>query len=152
MNRFSHAVTRVARILLVSCSLVTGVVAVASDDPAMDERMRNLASELRCLVCQNQSLIDSDAPLAVDLRRELRSKLENGATDAEVVDYLVDRYGDFVLYRPRFKAETLLLWLGPLILVVVTLTLFARALRRRNTAVISAGEDADSDSEEKLSW
>jgi len=84
-------------------------------DPKLEARARNVASELRCLVCQNQSIDDSDAPLAKDLRLIVREKLKEGANDAEVRDFIVARYGDFVLLRPPFKIETLALWGAPLI-------------------------------------
>jgi cytochrome c-type biogenesis protein CcmH len=84
-------------------------------DPKLEARARAIASELRCLVCQNQSIDDSDAPLAKDLRLIVREKLKEGASDAEVRDFLVARYGDFVLLRPPFKIETLALWGAPLI-------------------------------------
>src|SRR3954451_19618973 len=88
-------------------------------DPALEARARNLSEELRCMVCQNQSIDDSEAPLAHDLRVLVRQRLEAGDTDRQVLDYLVARYGDFVLLRPPFKAETLLLWgLPPLALAI----------------------------------
>lgn len=86
-------------------------------DPKLEARARNIASELRCLVCQNQSIDDSDAPLAKDLRLIVREKLKEGATDAQVRDFVVARYGDFVLLRPPFKIETLALWGAPLIVL-----------------------------------
>src|SRR5687768_13318885 len=90
----------------------------ALPDPVLEQRVRALAEELRCLVCQNQTLADSNADLAVDLRREIREKMRAGMSDKAVTDYLVTRYGDFVLYRPPFKPTTLLLWLGPFLLLV----------------------------------
>ncbi len=91
-----------------------------------------LAAELRCLVCQNQTLADSNADLAVDLRNQIREKMKQGVGEADIVDFFVARYGDFVLYRPPFKATTALLWLGPLILFAAGLvTLFNRIRRRR---------------------
>lgn len=91
-----------------------------------------LAVELRCLVCQNQTLADSNADLAVDLRNQIREKMKQGIGEAEIVDFFVARYGDFILYRPRFKAATALLWLGPLILFAAGLVaLFVRIRRRR---------------------
>jgi cytochrome c-type biogenesis protein CcmH len=101
-------------------------------DPALEERVITLASELRCLVCQNQTLADSNAPLAVDLRNQIREKMQRGASERDIVDYMVSRYGDFVLYRPPFKATTVLLWAGPALLVIAGLvTLFFRLARRR---------------------
>jgi cytochrome c-type biogenesis protein CcmH len=88
-------------------------------DPALDARLRKLESELRCLVCQNQTLADSDATLAGDLRREVRALAVAGKSDTEIKDYLVARYGDFVLYDPPVKSLTWLLWFGPLALLVL---------------------------------
>ena len=106
--------------------------APAAEDPALEQRMMVLAEELRCLVCQNQSLADSNAPLAEDLRNQIREQLRKGSSDREVIDYLVARYGDFVLYRPPLKATTLLLWFGPLLLLAIGFAvLFRRLLRRR---------------------
>ena len=109
-----------------------GEAAPAAADPALEERMMALATELRCLVCQNQTLADSQAPLAVDLRNQIREKMQQGESERDIVGYLVARYGDFVLYRPPFKATTLLLWAGPILLVIAGLaTLFFRLARRR---------------------
>jgi len=104
----------------------------AAADPALEERVIALASELRCLVCQNQTLADSHAPLAIDLRNQIREKMQQGASERDIVDYMVSRYGDFVLYRPPFKATTMLLWLGPILLMVAGLAaLYFRLARRR---------------------
>jgi len=89
----------------------------AAADPVIEQRVMTLASELRCLVCQNQTLADSNAPLAEDLRNQVREKMRQGASDSEIVDYMVARYGDFVLYRPPLKLTTALLWFGPLLLL-----------------------------------
>ena len=104
-----------------------------------------LASELRCLVCQNQSLADSHAPLAVDLRNQIREKMQQGASERDIVNYMVDRYGDFVLYRPPFKPATILLWAGPLLLMLGGMAaLWIRLARRRTEpkAVLSAEDRA----------
>ena len=99
-------------------------------DPALEERVTALATELRCLVCQNQTLADSNAPLAVDLRNQIREKMQQGASERDIVDYMVARYGDFVLYRPPFKATTVLLWAGPVLLMIAGLAaLFFRLAR-----------------------
>jgi cytochrome c-type biogenesis protein CcmH len=87
-------------------------------NPAVEARMTALAEELRCLVCQNQSLADSHSELAGDLRREIREMISTGKTDAEIRDFMVARYGEFVLYRPPFEATTLLLWVGPFLLLL----------------------------------
>jgi cytochrome c-type biogenesis protein CcmH len=103
----------------------------AADDAALDKRVKQLSHELRCLVCQNQTLADSNAPLAVDLRNQIREQLEAGASERDVIDFMVARYGDFVLYRPPFKAGTLLLWLGPFLLLVAGGALLAKRISRR---------------------
>jgi len=101
-------------------------------DPALEERVTALATELRCLVCQNQTLADSNAPLAVDLRNQIRERMQQGASERDIIDYMVARYGDFVLYRPPFKATTVLLWAGPILLMIAGLaTLYFRLARRR---------------------
>jgi cytochrome c-type biogenesis protein CcmH len=97
-------------------------------DPVAAARAVQLANELRCLVCQNQSIAESNAELAVDLRREIRAQIAAGRSDREIVDFMVSRYGDFVLYRPPFKGTTLLLWAGPLLLVLAGFWALARGL------------------------
>ncbi|MBK9308592.1 MAG: cytochrome c-type biogenesis protein CcmH [Nitrospira sp.] len=108
------------------------------DDPAVETRLKHLAVELRCLVCQNQTLADSNAPLAEDLRREVREMIVKDMTDQEIVDFLVERYGDFVLYRPPLKATTTLLWVGPFVLLAVGATVLVITLRRRAQKVVDA--------------
>ncbi len=103
----------------------------ASADPALEARMLRITGELRCLVCQNQTIADSHAGLAEDLREEVRGLLRKGSTDAEVVKYMTDRYGDFVLYRPPVMPTTWLLWYGPGTLLVASLAGLVFMLRRR---------------------
>jgi cytochrome c-type biogenesis protein CcmH len=103
----------------------------AAADPAIEARMLRIAAELRCLVCQNQTIADSHSGLAEDLRREVREQLKRGASDEQVVQYMTDRYGDFVRYRPPFKGTTLLLWVGPAVLLVAGIGVLAIVLRRR---------------------
>ncbi len=100
-------------------------------DPALEARMVRVTSELRCLVCQNQTIADSHADLAVDLRRQVREQLTAGRSDAEIIDYMTARYGDFVLYRPPFKPTTVLLWLGPALMLGGGLLVLVAVLRRR---------------------
>ena len=116
-----------ARLLLL-LMFCTSALAQNSD---LDKRVAALAEELRCLVCQNQTLADSHAPLAVDLRNEIRDQLAKGASEREVREFMVARYGDFVLYRPPFKASTALLWGGPFLLLIAGAALLYRMLRRR---------------------
>lgn len=103
----------------------------AAEDPVLERRLQNLARELRCLVCQNESLAASNAPLAEDMRREIREQMRAGRSDREVVDFLVQRYGNFVRYRPPFDATTLLLWLGPALMLAAGATVLIVSLRRR---------------------
>ncbi len=102
-----------------------------AENPAVEARLKTLAVELRCLVCQNQTLADSNAPLAEDLRREVRAMIAKDMTDEQIVEFLVARYGDFVRYRPPFKVTTWLLWVGPFLLLVVGATVLTVSLRRR---------------------
>jgi cytochrome c-type biogenesis protein CcmH len=101
-------------------------------DPAMQARMMSLASVLRCLVCQNQTIADSHADLAEDLRKQILEQMQAGKTDAEITDYMVARYGNFVLYRPPVKPTTVLLWFGPAALVLLGGLAFYRSARQRN--------------------
>ncbi|WP_436640055.1 cytochrome c-type biogenesis protein [Microbaculum sp. FT89] len=102
------------------------------DDPKLEARARDISAGLRCLVCQNQSIDDSDAPLARDLRILVRERLQTGDSDGQVVDYIVDRYGEFVLLNPRFEAKTLILWAAPVVLLVLGgIGVFVAARRRR---------------------
>lgn len=106
-----------------------------AENPTLEKRVHDLATELRCLVCQNQTLADSNAPLAVDLRNQIRERLQQGASERDIIGFMVERYGDFVLYRPPFKATTLLLWAGPMLLVIAGLAaLYYRLARRRREA------------------
>jgi cytochrome c-type biogenesis protein CcmH len=96
----------------------------------VDKRAQSLSNELRCLVCQNQTLADSNAPLAVDLRNQIREQLQAGKSEQDVRDFMVARYGDFVLYKPPLKATTILLWVGPFLLVLLGAVVLFRRLRR----------------------
>jgi len=109
-----------------------GEAALASDDPVLEARTMAISSELRCLVCQNQTIADSHAELAVDLRRQVKEMLLAGKSEQEITDYMTARYGDFVLYRPPFKAVTALLWIGPAVMVVIGLGVLFVVLRRRS--------------------
>jgi cytochrome c-type biogenesis protein CcmH len=136
------------RILLGGCLLAASFALPAKEaapeaaDPALEARMVRITSELRCLVCQNQTIADSNASLAVDLRREARALLKQGKSDAEVVDYMTARYGDFVLYRPPMRATTLLLWFGPALMLASGAAVLVIVLRRRSRMAADAF-DAD---------
>ncbi|OIP19381.1 MAG: cytochrome C biogenesis protein CcmH [Comamonadaceae bacterium CG_4_9_14_3_um_filter_60_33] len=101
-----------------------------ADDPVVEQRLITIAEELRCLVCQNESLAGSRADLANDLRREVRTLIRAGKSDVEIKEYLVSRYGDFVLYRPPVKPTTWLLWFGPLMLLIGAIWLLVTAIKR----------------------
>ncbi len=106
-------------------------------DPVVEQRLIVISEEMRCLVCQNESLAGSRSDLAQDLRREIRALIKQGKTDAEIRTFMVERYGDFVLYRPPVQPSTWLLWLGPFGLMISGITALLMYLRRRNTQVIS---------------
>jgi cytochrome c-type biogenesis protein CcmH len=105
-----------------------------ADDAAVEQRLVVIADELRCLVCQNESLAGSRAPLAMDLRREIRTLIKAGKSDTEILDFLVSRYGDFVRYRPPFKPSTWLLWTGPFLFMAIGIGVLVRTVRRRQGA------------------
>jgi cytochrome c-type biogenesis protein CcmH len=113
-------------------------------DPALEARMTRITSELRCLVCQNQTIADSTADLAADLRRQTRELLKQGKSDQEIVDYMTARYGDFVLYRPPLRTTTALLWFGPALMLVGGGGVLIAVLRRR-TRLGADAFDADDD-------
>lgn len=115
----------------------------AFDDPEMQARYEKIVSEVRCLVCQNQTIKDSNAFLADDLRREIRRLMTEGKTDAEVYDFLVTRYGDFVLYRPRMRGKTMVLWIAPFLLIAVGGIVALKVVRGRMS--MSIDDDSDSD-------
>jgi cytochrome c-type biogenesis protein CcmH len=102
-----------------------------SENPALEKRVMELSEELRCLVCQNQSLAESHAELAIDLKNQVREKLGQGMSNRDVIDYMVQRYGDFVLYRPPVKRMTWLLWFGPFVLLFAGIGFLLLKLRRR---------------------
>lgn len=116
---------------------VLGTGALAADaapaaaDPALELRMQAVASELRCLVCQNQTIADSNAALAVDLRQQVREMLQQGKSEAQIVGYMTERYGDFVRYRPPVNVSTAVLWFGPVLLLFIGVAVLVRVLRRR---------------------
>ncbi len=103
-------------------------------DAALELRVQHVAEQLRCLVCQNQTIADSHAQLALDLKKEARTQLVQGRSEQDVIEFMVQRYGDFVLYRPPFKANTWLLWLGPFALLAVGLLALLHQLRQRGLA------------------
>jgi len=138
-----------ASLLLVAAALgaMAKEAAPAAADPVLEARMQAIAVELRCLVCQNQTIADSHADLAVDLRNQVREMLRQGKTDREIIDYMTARYGDFVLYRPPVKGTTMLLWFGPAVLLVGGVGILWLVLRRRSRR---AAEDFEPDEPDAL--
>jgi len=124
-----------ALVCLVACGACFGQAAeVPNANPETERRLKHLAEELRCLVCQNQTIADSHAPLAVDLRNQIRDQIAAGRSDGQIRAYMVERYGDFVLYRPPLKATTLVLWIGPFLLLAGGAFAAWRIARRRGAA------------------
>jgi cytochrome c-type biogenesis protein CcmH len=122
--------------------------APAVADPALEAKLTAIAAELRCLVCQNQTIADSNAELAVDLRNQVRDMLRQGKSEREIIDYMTARYGDFVLYRPPVKGTTWLLWFGPAILLVGGLGTLMWVLRQRSRMAADAFEPDEADGAE----
>ena len=122
---------RLAASLLLAATAAT---AQAPADDGVEQRYQALINELRCMVCQNQSIAESDAALADDLRRQVRAQIDAGRSDAEIIEFLTARYGDYVRYRPAFKQRTLLLWLGPFALLVLGAVTAATFIRRSRAA------------------
>lgn len=119
--------------------------AAMAADPVAEKRLQKLSEELRCLVCQNQTIADSNAELAQDLRREVRTMIKDGKSDKEIVEFMVVRYGDFVLYRPPVKGITLLLWGGPVALMLIGLFVLQRYLRRRTQRINTEDQPLSAD-------
>ena len=118
-------------LVMFSCFCYANEAPPAAEDPVLEKRVMELSEELRCLVCQNQSLADSHADLAVDLRNQVREMMKAGKSDAEIREFMVARYGDFVLYNPPVKTTTLVLWAGPFVLLLAGGIVLAIYLRRR---------------------
>lgn len=136
-------------LVLAALSSIAKEAAPLAADEAVEKRMVAISSELRCLVCQNESLSGSNAELANDLRREIRTMISDGKSDSEIMDFMVNRYGDFVRYRPPLKGTTLLLWFGPALFFAGGLAALVLYLRRRNRAIkntpLSAEEQRQAD-------
>lgn len=126
--------------VLTFLSLSVSVLAIDSeqafDDPVLQARYEKLIAEVRCVTCQNQNIKDSNAPIASDLRREIRRMIGEGKSNEEITDFLVTRYGDFVLYRPRFEGKTLALWIAPFLLLLFGGVALVRVVRHRMTLPI----------------
>ena len=134
----------IALFMCVSLNAQAKVAPNTSADPALEARMMVIAEELRCLVCQNETIAASNADLAVDLKNQIRIKLNEGQSQQQILDFMVQRYGDFVLYRPPLKTTTVLLWVGPFtLLAIAVLMLVLNVRRRRRSAQPAALSDAD---------
>jgi len=118
-------------------------------DPEMEKTVNEISDELRCLVCQNQTIADSNAPLAVDLKNQVRDMVESGQSQADIIDYMVERYGNFVRYRPPMNASTMLLWVGPFLLLLIGVVVLVVNLRKR-TVVIKNDGDLSVEENERL--
>jgi cytochrome c-type biogenesis protein CcmH len=119
-------------VLLLACAPALAVIETYDfDNESLRARFKDLAAELRCPKCQNQNIADSNAPIAADLRKQLHAQLHAGKSDEEIVEFMVDRYGEFVLYRPRVNKVTLVLWLAPAILLVLALLVLRASFRGR---------------------
>ena len=138
------------RLLLLLCLVWAGSVTAQearplAEDPVLEAKVMRIAEELRCLVCQNETIAASHADLAVDLRKQIRQQLQQGRNEQQILDFMVQRYGDFVLYRPPLKSSTWLLWAGPFVLLVVALAVLGINIRRRRT--VAAGPLRDDEAE-----
>ena len=148
MNRYCAAV-----LLLLSCFVMPAAAVIETyefSNEELEQRYQHLSAELRCPKCQNQNIADSNAPIAQDLRKRLYQQLEEGASDSEILDYMVARYGEFVLYRPRFSGATAVLWLAPLLLLVAALVLAVLVLRRRKVPGEPAGSELSATEQQRL--
>jgi cytochrome c-type biogenesis protein CcmH len=125
-----------AVVAVVALACATSALAQTVAQDPLDARLRRLETDLRCLVCQNETLADSEAPLAADLRREIRELAVAGRSDDDIRAFLVERYGDFVLYRPPLKPKTWLLWLGPFLLLALGAIVWWNVMRRRSDAPV----------------
>ena len=144
INRYLTSVSQSA--ILIVFVLATGTTVLADDDLSFSQtpyesRYYRLINELRCLVCQNQALADSNAELARDLRLKTHQLIESGESDESIVRFMVDRYGDFILYRPPLRMRTILLWIGPALMLALGLIIFVRTTRRTHQDLtLSTGE------------
>lgn len=133
----------VLSLLLAAPVFSSTIDAYPFEDPQQEKIYKKLIEELRCLVCQNQNLADSNADLAKDMRRKTYDLAKAGKSEQEIVDHMVERYGDFVLYKPPFQANTLALWIGPFIILMIGVVVLIRFIRRKPDGEISALSDAD---------
>jgi cytochrome c-type biogenesis protein CcmH len=123
--------------LIYSTSSLAQSAKPVAEDPVLEKKVITLSNELRCLVCQNQTIADSNAELAVDLRNQVRKQLSEGKSDREILDYMVQRYGEFVLYRPPLSYKTILLWAGPFALLLIAMFILIQQIRLRHKRLAS---------------
>jgi cytochrome c-type biogenesis protein CcmH len=141
MNRFAPFIKKLRAL---ACSfIIAASPALAQQASALEQRVTRITEELRCLVCQNQSIADSHAELAVQLKSQVREQLEQGRSDAEVRDYMVQRYGDFVLYRPPVRASTWLLWFGPVLFLLIAASVLISKFRQAQRRLGNEPEDEE---------
>lgn len=131
----------VLALIIASTTSYAGEAVPLAEDPVLEQRLMAISEELRCLVCQNESLAGSRADLALDLRREIRTLIKAGKTDTEIMDFMVSRYGDFVRYRPPVKPITWVLWFGPFLLLIGALVGLARMVRRSQSSAAAPALD-----------
>ena len=140
--------------LLLLCLLAAPGMAVIEtyefSDAALEQRYQVLTAELRCPKCQNQNIADSNAPIAQDLRKRLYQQLQEGASDDEIMEYMVARYGEFVLYRPRFSGATAILWLAPVLLLLAGAAVVLLTLRTRQQPTVAAGQELSVEETQRL--
>lgn len=137
--------------LFISLNVIEAAVEVREfENPQQEQRYKNLIDELRCTVCQNQNLADSNAGLAQDLRKQVYKMISAGNSDDEILDFMVTRYGDFVLYRPPFKTTTFLLWVGPFIILAIGLLVLIRFVRQRKNVVVTTLTNNDKEKLKQL--
>lgn len=134
----SYIALLIYAMLMISTSFAN---TTAAEDQEIEARLKALSTELRCLVCQNTTLSDSNAPLAEDLRNEIRTLMREGKTDEEVTAYLVARYGDFVRYKPPVQANTALLWFGPFVMLVIGIVVLFKVLKKQAASQVEGGEE-----------
>ncbi len=137
-----------SRTLLSVCLFVATAACAQTpltNDPALEARVKALSSELRCLVCQNQTVADSDSMVARDMRDQVRAQFVAGKNETEIKHYMTERFGDFVLYKPTFKTSTLLLWLGPFFVLALGLLALIRSVRKKQVAPMSSGTLSDAE-------
>ena len=148
LNPGLHQVRSVLRSVFTSACLAIGLflpgamlsaqeARPVAEDPVLEKKVITLSNELRCLVCQNQTIADSNAELAVDLRNQVRKQLSEGKSDREILDYMVQRYGEFVLYRPPLSYKTILLWAGPFALLLIAMFILVQQIRLRHKRLAS---------------